>query len=125
GASAHFLLAGVGGVLLGLLVGWVAGKIQAHLDDPPVQVTISLLTPFAAYLPAERLGLSGVLSVVTAGLYLGWRLPEITDFQTRLDARQVWDTVECILNGLVFILIGLQLPTVIIAASSDHLPKSA
>ena len=64
-----------------------------------------------------------MLAVVTSGLYLGWRLPEITDFQTRLDARPVWDTVEFLLNGLVFIMIGLQLPTVLLAASSDHLPK--
>src|SRR5881409_3229628 len=83
-ASGRFLVAGAGGVLFGLLVGWLAGKIQARLDDPPVQVTISLLTPFAAYLPADRLGLSGVLAVVVAGLYLGWRAPEIVTARMRL-----------------------------------------
>jgi CPA1 family monovalent cation:H+ antiporter len=109
---------------LGLVVGRLAEAFHKRVQDAPIEITVSLLTPFAAYLPAERLGISGVLSVVTAGIYLGWRLPEITDFQTRLDARPVWDTVEFILNGLVFILIGLQLPTVLVAASSDHLPKS-
>jgi CPA1 family monovalent cation:H+ antiporter len=123
-AGLRFLVVCLGGIGLGLAIGWLAEAFHKRVDDAPIEITVSLLTPFAAYLPAERLGLSGVLSVVTAGLYLGWRLPEITDFQTRLDARPVWDTVEFILNGLVFILIGLQLPTVLVAASSDHLPKS-
>jgi Na+/H+ antiporter len=122
-AGIRFLVVCFGGVALGLAVGWLAAWFHKRVQDPPIEITVSLLTPFAAYLPAERLGISGVLSVVTAGLYLGWRLPEITDFQTRLDARPVWETVEFILNGLVFILIGLQLPTVLHAASTDHLPK--
>jgi monovalent cation/hydrogen antiporter len=123
-AGVKFLIVCAGGIALGLAVGWLAAWFHKRVQDPPIEITVSLLTPFAAYLPAERLGISGVLSVVTAGLYLGWRLPEITDFQTRLDARPVWDTVEFILNGLVFILIGLQLPAVLQAASTDHLPKN-
>jgi CPA1 family monovalent cation:H+ antiporter len=123
-ASLKFFVVCLGGIALGLAVGWLAAWFHKHVEDAPIEITVSLLTPFAAYLPAERLGLSGVLAVVTAGLYLGWRLPEITNFQTRLDARPVWDTVEFILNGLVFILIGLQLPTVLHAASTDHLPKT-
>jgi len=112
-ASVWFLAAGAGGVLFGLLIGWVAATIQTRLDDPPVQVTISLLTPFAAYLPADRLGLSGVVAAVTAGLYLGWRAPEIVNARTRLQAFPVWGMVVFLLNGLIFILIGLQLPEVI------------
>ena len=112
-AGERFLVAGGGGVIFGLLIGWIAGKIQAHLDDPPVQVTISLLTPFAAYLPADRLGLSGVLAVVTTGLYLGWRAPEIINARVRLQAYPVWGMVMFLLNGLIFILIGLQLPEVV------------
>src|SRR5580765_2424976 len=122
-ASVKFLIVGIGGVLFGLVVGWLAEQFHRRIVDAPIEITVSLLTPFAAYLPAERLGISGVLSVVTAGLYLGWRLPEITDFQTRLDARPVWDTVEFMLNGLVFILIGLQLPAVLHAASGNMLSK--
>ncbi len=120
-ASAKFLIVGFGGILFGLLVGWVAEQFHRRVVDAPIEITVSLLTPFAAYLPAEHFGVSGVLAVVTAGLYLGWRLPEITDFQTRLDARPVWEVVEFILNGLVFILIGLQLPHVIHAAVGKHL----
>jgi Na+/H+ antiporter len=122
-AGVKFLVVGFGGILLGLIVGWIAAQFHKRVQDAPIEITVSLLTPFAAYLPAERLGISGVLAVVTAGLYLGWRLPEITDFQTRLDARPVWETVEFLLNGLVFIMIGLQLPAVLHAASTDHLPK--
>jgi monovalent cation/hydrogen antiporter len=112
-AGGRFLVAGAGGVLFGLLIGWVVGKIHARMDDPPVQVTISLLTPFAAYLPADRLGLSGVLAVVTTGLYLGWRAPEIVNARMRLQSYPVWGMVVFLLNGLIFILIGLQLPEVI------------
>lgn len=112
-AGVRFVVAGAGGILFGLLIGWVASKIHRRLDDPPVQVTISLLTPFVAYLPADRLGLSGVLAVVTAGLYLGWRAPEIVNARMRLQAFPVWEMVVFLLNGLIFILIGLQLPEVI------------
>ena len=84
--------------------------LQRRLDDPPVQVTISLLTPFAAYLPAEQLGLSGVLAVVTSGLYIGWRSPLMITARTRLEAFAFWRMVVFLLNGIIFILIGLQLP---------------
>jgi CPA1 family monovalent cation:H+ antiporter len=112
-ATERFFVVGALSVLFGLAIGWLAGQIQARLDDPPVQVTISLLTPFAAYLPADRLGLSGVLAVVTTGLYLGWRAPEIVNARMRLQSFPVWGMVEFLLNGLIFILIGLQLPEVV------------
>lgn len=116
-AGEKFVIACVGGVLFGLFVGWLVGQFHRRVVDAPIEITVTLLTPFAAYLPAERLGVSGVLAVVAAGLYLGRRLPEITDFQTRLDARPVWDMVEFVLNGFVFILIGLQLPDILHTAS--------
>jgi len=112
GATLKFFMVSIGGVLAGLIVGWLASQVQRRLDDPPVQITISILTPFAAYLPAEQLGVSGVLAVVTAGLYLGWRAPEIINSRMRLQAGPVWEMIVFILNGLVFILIGLQLPAV-------------
>src|SRR5436190_18299152 len=100
-AGLQFVIAAVGGVVLGLLVGWIAANIHRRLDDPPVQVTISLLTPFVAYLPADRLGLSGVLAVVTAGLYLGWRAPEIINARMRLQSFPGWEMVVLILNGII------------------------
>ena len=92
------------------------------MEDPPIEITVSLLTPFAAYLAAERSGVSGVLSVVTAGLYLGRRVPELLSFQTRLQGGPVWEMVEFLLNGFVFLLIGLQLPEVLRALSSHAIP---
>ena len=108
-ASLRFLWVASGGVGFGLLVGWIASHVQRRLDDPPIQITISLLTPFAAYIPAERLHVSGVLAVVAAGLFLGWRSPRMLTSRTRLYAQIFWEIVVFLLNGLVFIMIGLQL----------------
>jgi CPA1 family monovalent cation:H+ antiporter len=121
-ASGQFFIVGVGGVLIGLVVGWLAEQFHKRVDDAPIEITVSLLTPFVAYLSAERLGVSGVLAVVTAGLYLGWRLPELLTFKTRLQGGPVWEMVEFLLNGFVFILIGLQLPEVLSALSKDKIP---
>ena len=76
-------------------------------------MTISLLTPFAAYIPAERLHVSGVLAVVTAGVFIGWRGPQILTARTRLNIFVFWEMTVFLLNGLVFILIGLQLPRIL------------
>ncbi len=83
-AALRFVWAAIGGVVFGLLVGFVIRWVQRHLDDPPVQITISLLTPFLAYLPAERLHASGVLATVAAGVYLGWHSPLTIIFSTDL-----------------------------------------
>jgi Na+/H+ antiporter len=109
----RFLVVGIGGVLVGLAVALVMAKLLRRLDDPPVEITLSLLTPFAAYLPAEALGVSGVLASVAAGLYLGWWSPYLLRSEARLRGRAVWEIVEFLLNGLVFILIGLQLSTIL------------
>lgn len=122
-AGLRFVAVGAGGVLVGLVAGRAVIWLRGRLHDPPVEITISLLTPFAAYLPAEWLGVSGVLAVVTAGLGVGWSAPRILDPETRVRARAVWDMVVFILNGLVFILIGLQLPTILDALSGRSLPS--
>jgi Na+/H+ antiporter len=111
-ATLKLPIVGLGGVLVGWIVAVAIHWLQRRLDDPPVQITISLLTPFAAYLPAEQLGLSGVLAVVTSGLYIGWRSPLISA-RTRLEAFSFWRMVVFLLNGIIFILIGLQLPAVV------------
>ena len=115
---AQFVVVGLGGILVGLIVGLLTAWFQRRIEDPPIEITIALLTPFLAYLPAERLGFSGVLAVVTTGLYYGWRLPEITSSRTRLQAGPVWDMIEFLLNGFIFLLIGLQLPAVVQALSA-------
>jgi len=126
-ASGQFLIVGLGGILLGLAVGWLAEQFHKRVDDAPIEITVSLLTPFVAYLSAERLGVSGVLAVVAAGLHLGRRMPELLTFKTRLQGGPFWEMVEFLLNGFVFILIGLQLPEVLRALSGDaiSLPRLA
>jgi Na+/H+ antiporter len=112
-AGLTFLLVSIGGILIGLLAGAIAAPIQRRLDDPPVQTTISLLTPYATYIVAESLHVSGILAVVVAGLFIGWRSPETLTSRTRLVVFSVWQMIVFLLNGFLFILIGLQLPDVI------------
>lgn len=109
-ASLKFVVVGVGGVAVGLMVSFITTNIQRRLDDPSVQTTLSLVTPFATYLAAEHFGVSGVLAVVVCGLRNGWASPQIISPRTRLRVLPVWELVVFVLNGLVFILIGLQLP---------------
>jgi CPA1 family monovalent cation:H+ antiporter len=111
-AALELPLVALGGAAIGGLVGVSVDWIQRRLDDPPVQITISLIAPFLAYLPAERIGCSGVLAVVTAGVFLGWRLPRMVTARTRLELGAFWRMVVYLMNGLVFIFIGLQLPRV-------------
>ena len=111
-AISEFIFAAIAGVALGLATGYLYVWLQRRLDHPSVEVTITLLLPFIAYIPANRLGASGVLAVVTAGIYAGWHEPEIRSADTRLQATAVWDTIVFVLNGLIFILLGLQLRTV-------------
>src|SRR5260370_15067883 len=121
-ASVRFVLVALGGTGIGLAVGWLADHLQRRLDDPPVQITISLLTPFAAYIPAERLHVSGVLAVVASGLFLGWRAQILTS-RTRLNLYVFWEMMVFLLNGLVFVLIGLQLPRILHTLSGHSLKQ--
>ena len=111
-ASLEFLGAAAGGIAIGLVVGFVVGEIRRRLDDTPTELTISLLTAYAAFIPADELGLSGVLASVTTGIYLGWIAPEIASPQTRLQGFAVWEILVFLLNATLFILIGLQLPVI-------------
>jgi monovalent cation/hydrogen antiporter len=112
-ASVQFLLVAAGGIAVGLATGWLATQVQKRLDDPPVQTMFSLLTPYVAYFSGEKLHVSGILAVVIAGIYYGWRVPRVLSGRMRLQAVPVWQMVTFILNGILFMLIGLQLPQVI------------
>ena len=112
-ASVEFLGAATGGIAIGLVVGFLVGEIRRRIEDTPTELTISLLTAYAAFIPAEELGLSGVLAAVTCGVYLGWRAPEIASPQTRLEGFALWSILVFLLNAVLFILIGLQLPVVV------------
>jgi monovalent cation/hydrogen antiporter len=124
GAGVKFVVVVIGGIITGLAVGWVVSSVQRLLDDPPVQTTLSLLTPYATYLLAERMQVSGVLAVVVAGLYVGWRAPEVLTSRMRLVAYSVWAMVVFILNGFIFILIGLELPEVVRSFSGRSLAQA-
>jgi CPA1 family monovalent cation:H+ antiporter len=112
-ASWHFVLNVVGGIVVGLAVGYVIRQLRRRLDNPPVEIAIALLSGYLGYLPAQALGVSGVLAAVTVGIYMGWHTPELTTVQTRLQGQAVWEIVFLLLNGLLFALIGLQLPAIL------------
>jgi len=90
-AGGRFLLNGVAGVAIGIAVGYIIAQLRKALDDAPTEITISLVTPYFAYLPAEALGVSAVLAAVTAGIYLGWHSPELITPATRIQAFSVGD----------------------------------
>jgi monovalent cation/hydrogen antiporter len=112
-ASVEFVLTGVGGLLIGLAAGWVIREVRSRVDDPPTEITISILSGYAAYLPAEELGASGVIAAVTVGIYMGWHTPELTTPLMRLQGVSVWEILTFLLNAVLFLLVGLQLPNVI------------
>lgn len=113
---AYLIFAGIGiGLLLGKTVEWFENQI----DDGPIEIVVSILVPYAAYLAAEYLRASGVLAVVACGLYLSRRSARFFSPQVRLQAWAVWNSLTFALNGLVFVLIGLQLPYVL-SGIRDH-----
>jgi monovalent cation/hydrogen antiporter len=112
-AALDFVVAAAGGVAVGLVAGWVIGEVRRRIEDPPVEITISLLTGYAAYVPAEELGLSGVLAAVAAGLYIGRLSPEISSARMRIQGFSAWDVLVYLLNATLFLLIGLQLNTIL------------
>jgi Na+/H+ antiporter len=115
-ATGTFVLNAIGGVVIGVVVGMVIAEVRRATDDPPTEITISVLTPYFAYLPAEALGVSGVLAAVTAGIWLGWRSPELITPNTRMQAFAFWEILVFLMNATLFILVGLELPHVLEAA---------
>jgi Na+/H+ antiporter len=108
-ASWQFVAVSAGGLLIGLLIAWPVAWLHRRLDDAPREITITLLTPFAAYLLADALGASGVLAVLAVGLYLSRQSSTLFSPNTRLQADSFWSVLVFLFNGLVFILLGLQL----------------
>jgi len=108
-ASLRFLYIGAGGIVVGLAVGRLLAELRRRIHDPEVENTISLLTGYAAYLPAEHLHVSGILAVVATGLYLGRVGPRIVAADTRVQNSGMWDVVVFMLEGLIFIITGLAL----------------
>jgi monovalent cation/hydrogen antiporter len=112
-AAGDFALNVAAGIGIGLGVGFVIRQVRLRIENPPVEITISILSGYLAYLPAEAADVSGVLAVVTAGIYLGWHTLELTSAQTRLQGIAVWEILFLVLNALLFVLVGLQLPVIL------------
>ncbi|MBJ7473066.1 MAG: Na+/H+ antiporter [Solirubrobacteraceae bacterium] len=119
-AVGEFLLSSAGGIAIGIGVAAVIAKVRKPLDDPLTEISISLLSPFLAYLPANAVGTSGVLAAVTAGIWLGWRAPVLVTPETRLQSTAVWEVLMFVLNAALFILLGTQLPGIVDGVSDQY-----
>lgn len=118
----NFLLLSGGGVVMGVVVEWLGRQLRSRLitigvDDPAVQTLLTILIPYAAYLAAEALHVSGVLAVVIAGLLTGGKEVEGLSADGRRHSREVWRMLSWVFNGLVFVVLGLQLRHMLVAVS--------
>lgn len=109
----RFLVLLVAGVAVGLIIGKIVDFVEQYIDDGPIEVTLSFVTPYVAYIGAESIHGSGVLAAVAAGFYLGNRSSYFFSSAVRIQARSFWNTFGFVLNGIVFLLIGLQLPYIL------------
>lgn len=117
-ASVAVIVVAIGGVLIGIVAAIVLEGVLRYLqrhgfDDPTIASVVFLLAPFAAYLPADALNVSGVLAAVTSGIVLSWRSRLFIDSETRLIGSSVWRVLTYVLNAFAFLLIGLQLPAIV------------
>jgi Na+/H+ antiporter len=112
GVGRLFFLTG-GGILIGLAIGGVVAWFERWVDDGPIEIVISILVPYAAYLIGDRAHASGVIAVIACSMYMSRQSPQYMSPQVRLQTAAVWDALTFILNGIVFVLIGLQLPYVV------------
>ena len=112
GGLLTFVWLTAGGVAIGLVIGWIVDHFERWIDDGPIEVTISILVPYAAYLAAQSVHASGVLAVVSCGLFLSRQSARLFSPSVRIGLWSVWESLTFILNGLVFVLIGLQFPAI-------------
>lgn len=114
-AALQFFLVAAGGVVIGFVTGYVFIFVLKRLlsNNSTIETILTLMIPYISYLAAEHVNASGVLAVVTAGLVVSWRAHEIFSFHTRMQMNNFWETLIFLLNGFVFILIGLQLPAIV------------
>jgi CPA1 family monovalent cation:H+ antiporter len=112
-AAGDFVVSAVGGVLVGIVIGAAIAFVRRRINEPPVEVTIAIFSGYFGYLPAEAIGVSGVLAAVTVGIYMGRLTPVLTTPTTRIQGNAVWEILQFLLNSALFILVGLQLPTIL------------
>jgi Na+/H+ antiporter len=112
-AVSQFSVIALGGIVVGLVIGYLAACLLKILRDVNAETALTMITAFSSYLVSEHLGFSGVISTVVTGLYFGQRIPHLLPSHTRVNARASWSTLMFIINGFVFALIGFQLPSVL------------
>jgi monovalent cation/hydrogen antiporter len=112
-AALEFVLVSVGGIAIGLVVGWLAIRVIRRQTDTSLVVVLTLLTAYAAYIGAEEAHVSGILAAVVAGLYGGYQAPRAVDADTRLSSVAFWDTLIFGLEMTIFVLLGVQLPAIV------------
>jgi Na+/H+ antiporter len=112
-AGLEFVYSVSAGIAIGLAVGWLIRQLRRRLDNPPLEITIALLSGYLAYIPAELAHASAVLAAVTVGIYMGAHTSELTTARTRVQGDAVWEIVVFLMNALLFVLIGLQLPVIL------------
>ena len=108
-----------GGIAIGFVIGQAIAEIRKRVNDVNTELTISLFSAYGAFVPADQLGVSGVLAVVTCGLVLGFRAPEIASPESRMQGYAMWSILTFLLNATLFILIGLQLPAIVDGLSGE------
>ena len=121
GVAGGFLLAAGGGLVVGLATAYVLSALRKRIRNVAINTTTSLMAPFVAYLPAEAIHASGVLAVVVTGLVMGMKAPSMPNGAARLSQRSNWNTVQFLLENSVFLLIGLQVRTIIEGVQDDSL----
>ena len=117
-----FVLAAGGGVLFGLIVAAIYIPLRQRISTPTFDTALSFTVPYVAFVPAESVHASGVIAVVVAGLLIGHRAPTVQSGMARLTTEANWRTVSFLLENIVFLLIGLQLPVLLTALAQDDVP---
>jgi len=112
-ATLSLIVDAVAGIAIGLAVGFIIAEIRKRTPDPQLSITISLVSGYAAFIPANAVGASGVLAAVTTGIYMGIRGPTIIPPRIRLQGFFMWDLLDFIINSALFVLVGLQLRTIV------------
>ncbi len=124
GKAAGMFAAIIAGELLwGIGVGWAMLRLRRWVNDPQIEIVLSILTPFIAYWPPEHLGGSGVLATVVTGLYVSWHGMSVISAATRLQGIFFWDVLVYLVEGSVFLLTGLQARTLTTASQTTRCPR--
>jgi CPA1 family monovalent cation:H+ antiporter len=122
-AALQTVLVATGGIVIGLAIGWGLRQLRRRIEEPEIEITLSLFTPYAAYIAAETAHASGVLAAVSVGLYSVWHMDDMLLPETRLKVRSFWMAIAFLLDSMLFVLVGLQLPVVLDTLSPRPLDR--